>query len=48
MTTTIVISAIALIVGFVVGILVGRVNPKKVEVTVEEAKAILAKAGIKV
>ena len=48
MTTVIVVGVVALVVGFVVGILVGRRNPKKVEVGVDEAKAILAKAGIKV
>jgi uncharacterized protein YneF (UPF0154 family) len=47
-TTVIVVGAVALVVGFVVGILVGRRNPKKVEVSIDEAKSILAKAGIKV
>lgn len=46
--TTIVVAVIALVVGFVVGVLFGRKNPKKVEISVEEAKAILTKAGIKV
>ena len=32
--------------GFVAGVLVGRRNKKKVEVTVAQAKAILKKAGI--
>jgi uncharacterized membrane-anchored protein YhcB (DUF1043 family) len=48
MTTIIVAAVIALVVGFVVGVLFGRKNPKKVEISVEEAKAILTKAGIKV
>ena len=39
---------VAAVAGFVGGILVGRRNQNKVEVGVEEAKAILAKAGIKV
>ena len=46
--TTIVVAVIALVVGFVVGVLFGRKNPKKVEISVEEAKTILTKAGIKV
>ena len=46
--TTVVVAVIALVVGFVVGVLFGRRNPKKVQVSVDEAKAILAKAGIKV
>ena len=46
--TTIIVGAVALVVGFVVGVLFGRRNPKKVAVSVDEAKAILAKAGIKV
>ena len=45
--TLIIELVVAVVVGFVVGILVGRKNPKKVEATVEEAKAVLAKAGIK-
>jgi hypothetical protein len=49
MTTIVVAAVIALVVGgFVVGVLFGRKNPKKVEISVEEAKAILTKAGIKV
>jgi uncharacterized membrane-anchored protein YhcB (DUF1043 family) len=39
---------IGLVVGFVVGILVGRRNRNSVEVSVEEAKKVLNKAGIKV
>ena len=38
---------VAAAAGFVFGVLFGRKNKKKVEVTVEEAKAILAKAGVK-
>jgi hypothetical protein len=38
--------AVAAVVGFVVGVLVGRRNAAKVEVGVAEAKAILKKAGI--
>lgn len=46
--TVIIEVAVAAVAGFVFGVLFGRKNPKKVEVTVDEAKAILAKAGIKV
>lgn len=45
---TIAVYAALVVGGFVFGVLFGRKNPKKVEVTVDEAKAILAKAGIKV
>lgn len=38
--------AVAVVVGFVIGVLVGRRNASKVEVGVAEAKAILKKAGI--
>jgi len=43
---TIGIYVLVAVVGFVVGVLVGRKNPKKVEIGVAEAKAILKKAGI--
>jgi len=43
---TIGIYVLVAVAGFVAGILIGRKNPKKVEVGVAEAKAILKKAGI--
>jgi hypothetical protein len=45
---TLVVYAALVVGGFVFGVLFGRKNKKKVETTVEEAKEVLAKAGIKV
>lgn len=44
--TTIVVGAVALVVGLVVGVLFGRRNTQKVEAALAEAKALLKKAGI--
>jgi len=40
--------AIGAVAGFIGGVLVGRRNKNKVEVSVAQAKAILKKAGIDV
>ena len=45
---TLVVYVVLVAVGFVFGVLFGRKNKKKVEVSVDEAKAILAKAGINI
>ena len=45
---TLVVYVVLVAVGFVFGVLFGRKNKKKVEVSVDEAKAVLAKAGINI
>lgn len=47
MTTLVIVGAVALVGGFVFGVLFGRRNTKKVEAALAELQAAAAKAGIK-
>ena len=48
MTTAVIVGLVALVGGFVFGVLFERRNSKKVEAALKVAEAALAKAGVKV